>query len=109
MWCKSCSSTLHYHTAGITCRNCGFSVDHEFLSEVICRSCHNRLDESEDNRDLCILSIRSSQTIIGEYALIARSWSRGVAQLLLAAGIIAGPLFIGVSLLLWAGSFVNCY
>ena len=57
MWCKNCSSTLHYHTAGITCRNCGFSIDHEFLSEGICQSCHDILDESEKTTGTCIFCI----------------------------------------------------
>jgi hypothetical protein len=57
MWCKNCSSTLHYHTAGITCRNCGFSIDHEFLSEGICQSCHDVLDESEKTTGICVFCL----------------------------------------------------
>jgi hypothetical protein len=54
MPCKICGSALHYHTAGLTCRNCGFSIDHQFLSEAICQSCNNILDESEKTTGICI-------------------------------------------------------
>ena len=66
MRCKTCNSILHYHTSGVTCRNCGFKIGHEFLLEAKCQSCHNVL---EGDRDLCILFIRYTEryAIIGEH------------------------------------------
>jgi hypothetical protein len=56
MWCKSCNSTLHYHSAGVMCRNCGFSIDHEFLSEAKWQSCQNILEESEET-GICVFCL----------------------------------------------------
>ncbi len=57
MRCKNRDSTLHYHTAGITCRNCGFSINHEFLLEAKCQSCHNTLEESEKTTGICLFCL----------------------------------------------------
>jgi hypothetical protein len=54
MRCKGCSATLNYHTAGMTCRNCGFSVDHELLVQERCVSCDHFLEESEKAADICV-------------------------------------------------------
>jgi hypothetical protein len=54
MRCKDCSATLHYHTAGVTCRNCGFSVDHGLLLQEKCVSCDHFLEESEKTTNICV-------------------------------------------------------
>jgi hypothetical protein len=54
MRCKSCNTTLHYHTAGMTCRNCGLSVDHELLLQEKCVSCEHLLEESEKTTGICV-------------------------------------------------------
>ena len=54
MRCKGCSATLNYHTAGMTCRNCGFSVDHELLVQERCVLCDHFLEECEKTTDICV-------------------------------------------------------
>ena len=54
MRCKSCNTTLHYHTSGMTCRNCGLSVAHESLLEEKCVACDNFLEESEKTTGICV-------------------------------------------------------
>src|SRR5215831_9487979 len=46
MQCKTCKAPLHYHTSGMTCRSCGYSVDHQFLFQYKCASCGQLLEES---------------------------------------------------------------
>src|SRR5437588_447589 len=54
MRCKTCNSILQYHTSGVTCRNCGFKIGHEFLLESKCQSCHNVLEELEKTTVICV-------------------------------------------------------
>lgn len=54
MRCKGCNATLHYHTAGMTCRNCGLNVKHEFVLNEKCPSCDNILEESEKTTGICV-------------------------------------------------------
>jgi len=54
MQCKTCKAPLHYHTSGMTCRSCGFSVDHQFLLQHRCVSCDQLLEESEKTTGICI-------------------------------------------------------
>ena len=54
MQCKTCNAPLHYHTSGMTCRSCGFSVDHELLLSERCGSCDNLLEEPEKTTGICV-------------------------------------------------------
>ena len=54
MQCKSCKAPLHYHTSGMTCRSCGFTVDHGLLLDSKCSSCDHLLEESEKAKGICI-------------------------------------------------------
>lgn len=53
MRCEMCNAPLHYHSSGLTCRNCGFIVDHELLGEEKCVSCNHLLEESEKTTGIC--------------------------------------------------------
>jgi predicted Zn-ribbon and HTH transcriptional regulator len=52
--CITYKAPLHYHTSGMTCRSCGFTVDHELLLDSKCASCGHLLEESEKTAGICI-------------------------------------------------------
>ena len=52
--CMTCKAPLHYHTSGMTCRSCGFSIDHDLLLQTKCASCDNLLEEYEKTTGICI-------------------------------------------------------
>jgi len=58
----SCKVPLHYHTSDMTCRSCGFTVDHELLSDSKCASrglLESHLLEECEKRRAFVYSVRS--------------------------------------------------
>ncbi len=50
---RSCSAILHYHTRGMTCRNCGLCLDHELLLQ----ECDHLLEEAEKTTSICVFCL----------------------------------------------------